>query len=208
MGRTSAFTEVQEATKVLASNVRGLAQGDSKLGLSEVGGAAKEALTPLMPLIDRAEKNANYVLGQKQTLTQVSQALREVNGQSSELLDLAEGIANTRIEKGGVSPAESSALNQLVMLTQRIGKSANEFLTVEGVSTEAVFLLGKDLNAFKETAEGLLNGNHELKLTRATDPAVREQLDALLKLFERTRTQSSYILGSLQGLVEIGRAHV
>jgi len=208
IGRAPAFGEVQEATKVLASNVRGLAQGDSKLGLAEVGGAAKEALVPLLPLVDRAEKNANYVLTQKQTLTQVSQALREVNGQSSELLDLAEGIASTRIEKGGVSPAEATALNQLVMLTQRIGKSANEFLTVEGVSTEAVFLLGKDLNAFKETAEGLLNGNRDLKLLKSTDPAVREQLDALLKIFERTRTQSSYILGSLQGLVAARDAQV
>ncbi|MEY4766280.1 MAG: hypothetical protein RI907_2953 [Pseudomonadota bacterium] len=208
IGRAPAFGEVQEAAKVLASNVRGLAQGDSALGLAEVSGAAKEALVPLMPLVDRAEKNANYVLGQKQTLTQVSQALREVNSQSSELLDLAEGIATTRIEKGGVSPAEASALNQLMMLTQRIGKSANEFLTVEGVSTEAVFLLGKDLNAFKETAEGLLNGNKDLHLTKSTDPVVREQLDALLKLFERTRTQSSYILGSLQGLVAARDAQV
>jgi twitching motility protein PilJ len=208
IGRAAAFGEVQEAAKVLASNVRGLSQGDAKLGLAEVGGAAKEALQPMLPLVDRAEKNANYVLSQKQTLTQVSQALREVNSQSSELLDLAEGIANTRIEKGGVGPAEASALNQLVMLTQRIGKSANEFLTVEGVSTEAVFLLGKDLNAFKETAEGLLNGNRDLKLVKSGDPAVREQLDALLKLFERTRTQSSYILGSLQGLVAARDAQV
>jgi twitching motility protein PilJ len=52
--------------------------------------------------------------------------------------------------------AEISAAGQLVMLTQRIGKSANEFLTMEGVSPEAVFLLGKDLNSFKEIAEGLL----------------------------------------------------
>ena len=208
IGRAQAFQEVAESAKVLASNVRGLSQGDTKLGLSEVGGAAREALVPLLPLVDRAEKNANYVISQKQTLTQVSQALREVNSQSSELLDLAEGIASTKIDKGGVTPSEMTALNQLVMLTQRIGKSANEFLTVEGVSTEAVFLLGKDLNAFKETAEGLLDGNQELKLTAARDPNVREQLDALLKIFERTRTQSSFILGSLQGLVAARDAQV
>jgi twitching motility protein PilJ len=52
----------------------------------------------------------------------------------------------------GAAPAELAAAGQLVMLTQRIGKSANEFLTVEGVSPEAVFLLGKDLNSFKEIA--------------------------------------------------------
>ncbi|MBI3383498.1 MAG: type IV pili methyl-accepting chemotaxis transducer N-terminal domain-containing protein [Aquabacterium sp.] len=208
IGRAQAFGEVADSSKVLASNVRGLDKGDSALGLSEVHGAAKEELTKLLPLVDRAEKNADYVLKQKQTLTQVSQALREVNSQSSELLDLAEGIATTKIEKGGVTPAEASSLNQLVMLTQRIGKSANEFLTVEGVSTEAVFLLGKDLNAFKEIAEGLLNGNADLKLVASKDPAVREQLDALLKIFERTRTQSTFILGSLQGLVAARDAQV
>ena len=208
IGRAQAFAEVSDSAKVLASNVRGLAQGDSGMGLNQVQGSAQEALNGLIPLVDRAEKNANFVLSQKQTLTQVSSALREVNGQSSELLDLAEGIASVRIEKGGVSPAEALSLNQLVMLTQRIGKSANEFLTVEGVSTEAVFLLGKDLNAFKEIAEGLLNGNQELKLVASRDPAVREQLDALLKIFERTRTQSTFILGSLQGLVAARDAQV
>ncbi|AWI54215.1 chemotaxis protein [Aquabacterium olei] len=208
VGRAQAFSEVSESAKVLAANVRGLAKGDSTLGLSEVSGGAREALTPLLQLVDRAEKNANFVLSQKQTLTQVSQALREVNAQSSELLDLAEGIATARLEKGGVPPAESLALNQLVMLTQRIGKSANEFLTVEGVSTEAVFLLGKDLNAFKELGEGLLSGNAELQLSAARDPALREQLEALLKIFERTRTQSTFILGSLQGLVAARDAQV
>ncbi|MFT3857888.1 MAG: methyl-accepting chemotaxis protein [Aquabacterium sp.] len=208
IGRVPAFGEVAEASKVLADNVRGLDKGDSELGLSPVGGEAKDEVTKLLPLVDRAEKNADYVLKQKQTLTQVSQALREVNSQSSELLDLAEGIASTRMEKGGVSPSEMSALNQLVMLTQRIGKSANEFLTVEGVSTEAVFLLGKDLNAFKEIAEGMLSGNSDLGLVASKDPSVREQLDALLKIFERTRTQSTFILGSLQGLVAARDAQV
>ena len=208
IGRAQAFQEVQESSSVLASNVRGLAQGDAEMGISKLGGEASESLAPLLPLVDRAEKNAKFVLEQKQTLTQVSAALREVNTQSSELLDLAEGIATSRIESGALTAAEASALNQLVMLTQRIGKSANEFLTVEGVSTEAVFLLGKDLNAFKELAEGLLNGNADLGLTPARNPDVKAQLDDLLKIFEDTRAQSSFILGSLQGLVAARDAQV
>jgi twitching motility protein PilJ len=208
IGRAQAFQEVADSAKVLASNVRGLSQGDSSLGLIEVPATAKEPLLPLLPLVDRAETNAKFVLGQKQTLTQVSQALREVNGQSSELLDLAEGIATAKIEKGGASSAELTAMNQMVMLTQRIGKSANEFLTVEGVSTEAVFLLGKDLNAFKEIVDGLLNGNKDLHLLPAKDPETREPLEALQKLFEQTRTQSTFILGTLQGLVAARDAQV
>ena len=208
IGRAPAFDEVNESSKVLASNVRGLANGDDELDLSEVPGGVKETLAPLMPLVDRAEKNAKFILSQKQTLTRVSEALREVNTQSSELLDLAEGITLARVESGNLSANEASALSQLVMLTQRIGKSANEFLTVEGVSTEAVFLLGKDLNAFQVTAQGLLKGSSELKLSPARDPEVREQLEVLLKIFEGTNTQASFILGSLQNLVAARDAQV
>ncbi|RRS05251.1 methyl-accepting chemotaxis protein [Aquabacterium soli] len=208
VGRAQSFDEVADSAKVLAANVRGLTQGDAALGIAQAPAGVQSVLQPLLPFVDRAEKNAGFVLKQKDVLTKVSTSLREVNGHSSDLLDLAEGIATTKIERGGVSPAELQALNQLVMLTQRIGKSANEFLTVEGVSTEAVFLLGKDLNAFKELAEGLTNGNQELRLPGTRDPEVREQLEALLKLFEEMRTQSSYILGSLQGLVAARDAQV
>jgi len=208
VGGQQAFPEVADSSKILATNVRGLMQGDNALSIVKAPGAVQDVLKPLSPLVDKAEKNANFVLKQKDILTKVSQSLREVNSHSSDLLDLAEGIATSKIEKGGVSNSELISLNQLVMLTQRIGKSANEFLTVEGVSTEAVFLLGKDLNAFKELAEGLKDGNAELQLPGTKDPEVREMLTELLKLFEQVRTQSTYILGTLQGLVAARDAQV
>jgi twitching motility protein PilJ len=93
-----------------------------------------------------------------------------------------------------------------VMLTQRIGKSANEFLTMEGVSPEAVFLLGKDLNSFREIAQGLADGNPELRLPGTKDPQTKERLVALLKQYEETRTQAGAILGNLQGLVSAREA--
>ena len=58
--------------------------------------------------------------------------------------------------------ADISAAGQLVMLTQRIGKSANEFQAAEGVNPESVFLLGKDLNSFKEIAQSLLAGTRHI----------------------------------------------
>jgi len=87
------------------------------------------------------------------------------------------------------------------MLTQRIGKSANEFLTTEGVSAEAVFLLGKDLNSFREIAQGVIAGNADLRLPGTREPQVREKLQELLKQYEQTRTDASAILSNLQGLV-------
>ncbi len=198
IGNPAAFPEVSESNTVLARNLRGLKVGNDQL--SPTPAVTRDVLEPLLPLVDRAEKNAEVVLAQQATLTQVGQALRQINRQSSDLLETAETVSSLKLQTNA-SPAELSAVGQLVMLTQRIGKSANEFLTLEGVSPEAVFLLGKDLNSFREIAEGLLKGNPELRLPATTDAQTRERLEQLVKQYEETRTQASAILGNLQGLV-------
>ena len=51
-----------------------------------------------------------------------------------------------------------------------------------------MFLLGKDLNSFREIAEGLINGNPELRLPGTKDPQTKERLRQLIKQYEETRT--------------------
>jgi twitching motility protein PilJ len=198
VGSAQAFPEVRDASTVLATNVRGLRNGEGELAAAPTN--VQDTIEPLMPMVDRAERNANHVLGQQKTLTQVGQALRTINRQSADLLETAETVSSLKLQQEA-SPAELAAVGQLVMLTQRIGKSANEFLTVEGVSPEAVFLLGKDLNSFREIAEGLNNGNPELRLPGTKDTQTKERLRQLIKQYEEMRGQASSILGNLQGLV-------
>jgi len=205
VGSPQAFPDVRESAGVLAKTVRGLKDGDPELRIAPVAQADMEEVEKAMPLVDRAEKNANTVMGQQKILTQVGTALRTINRQSSDLLEIAETISSLKLQQNAAA-SDISASGQLVMLTQRIGKSANEFLTMEGVSPEAVFLLGKDLNSFKEIAQGLLDGSPELRLAGSKDPQTRERLEALLKLYEDTRTQAGAILGNLQGLVSAREA--
>lgn len=200
LGKESAFVELQDSASVLGRNVRALTQGDAELGVQSVDAAFEQDLGSVSALAQRAEKNAQAVLAQKAVLIQAGDALRSINRQSSTLLELAEAVANSKLQLGA-SATEIAASSQLLMLTQRIGKSANEFQTVDGVSPEAVFLLGRDLNSFKELAEGLLQGNAELRLSPARDGQVREQLKAMLQEYEQTRTQATSILTNLQGLV-------
>ena len=200
VGSAPAFPDVKESADVLAKTVRGLKSGSDSMRLTAVSEADASELDKITPLMERAEKNAKIVLGQQKILTQVGSALRTINRQSSDLLEIAETVSSLKLQQNAPS-TEISAAGQLVMLTQRIGKSANEFLTTEGVSPEAVFLLGKDLNSFKEISQGLLDGSPELRLTPAKDPQTREQLAALMKLYEQTRTEAGAILGNLQGLV-------
>ena len=198
VGSPEAFGEVKESAAALSANVRGLQDGSDVVpALSD---AFSDELGKIGPLAQRADKSAAVVMAQQQILTQVGAALRAVSRQSTELLEVAETVSSLRLQQNA-SVSEISAAGQLVMLTQRIGKSANEFLTIEGVSPEAVFLLGKDLNTFKEIAEGLLNGSADLRLAPARDPQTRERLTELLKLYEETRTQAGGVLGNLQGLV-------
>ena len=205
VGSPQAFPDVVESSGVLARNVRALNSGDSELGVESLGEQFKSDLEGTTPLMESAERNAGVVMGQQKILMQVGDALRTINRQSSDLLEIAETVFSLKLQQNA-PVAEISAAGQLVMLTQRIGKSANELQTMEGVSPEAVFLLGKDLNSFKEIAQGLLDGSPELRLTATKDAQTREQLEALIKLYEETRTQASAILGNLQGLVSAREA--
>jgi twitching motility protein PilJ len=207
VGGAQAFPDVAESSGVLAKSVRGLTAGDDEMSLVALGAAYRPALEKITPLMEHAEKNAATVMAQQKILTQVGAALRLINRQSSDLLEIAETVSSLKLQQGAAA-TEISAAGQLVMLTQRIGKSSNEFLTSEGVSPEAVFLLGKDLNSFKEISLGLLDGSPDLRLAAAKDSQTREQLAALIKLFEETRTQAGAILGNLQGLVSAREAQV
>ena len=205
VGGQQAFPDVADSSGVLAKTIRALKSGDAELGVTSLDGDFESELSKVVPLMERAEKSAATVMGQQKILTQINSALRLINRQSSDLLEIAESVSSLKLQQNA-GAAEISAAGQLVMLTQRIGKSSNEFLTAEGVGAEAVFLLGKDLNSFKEIAQGLLQGSPELRLAAAKDPQTREQLDALIKLYEQTRVQAGAILGNLQGLVSAREA--
>jgi twitching motility protein PilJ len=103
VGNAAAFPEVKESIGVLAKNVRGLKSGDSDIAAAP--GGMQEQVDVLLPLVDRAEKNAEKVLGQQKTLTQVGQALRAINRQSADLLETAETVSSLKL-KGGASAAE------------------------------------------------------------------------------------------------------
>ena len=205
VGSAQAFPDVSDSAGVLTKTARGLQIGDDELRLSPLGDDYAAGLEKIAPLVERADKNAKVVMGQQKILTQIGSALRLINRQSSDLLEIAETISSLKLQQNAPT-VEISAVGQLVMLTQRIGKSSNEFLTSEGVSPEAVFLLGKDLNTFKEIAEGLLSGSSELRLGATKDAATKEQLQALLEMYGETKVQAGAILGNLQGLVSAREA--
>ena len=199
-GTAKAFPEVVQSTGIVAKSIRGLKAGDDQISVSALAAEYEPDLDSITPLMERAEKSSAVIISQQKGLVQVGAARRLLNRQSAELQELADAVLSHKVQQN--APAqEIAAAGHLVTLTQRIGKSANEFLTGEGVSPEAVFLMGKDLNSFREIMQGLQNRSPDLRLSAAKDAQTREKLTALGKLFEETRTHAGAILGNLQGVV-------
>ena len=205
LGVPHAFIAFKNSVQVFASNARGLAQGDAALNLVPVKESYQADVQAMLKQAETTEKNAKAVLKQEDVLIKVAQALRNVNQQSSALLDLSETVGSLLIQDK-IIREEIEAITQMGMLTQRIGKSANEFQSIEGVNPEAVFLLGKDLNTFQEIVKGLLTGNEELGLPGTANPQARQQLTTLLAQYEATRADAETILSNLQGLVSAREA--
>ena len=204
VGDAQGIKDVEDSYKALDKGVSQLKEGDGEV--SALSGDLQPSIQAIDVKVQSTVGSAKTILQHSDVLAKVGVSLRNVNRQSSDLLEIAETIAALKLSQNAPQ-GEIAATGQLVMLTQRIGKSANEFLTAEGVSPEGVFLLGKDLNAFKENAEGLLNGDEDLKLAATKDPQVRERLDALLKQYEEMRKESSSILDNLPGLVSAREAN-
>ena len=205
IGNTEAFSEVQTSSNALISSVQGLRSGDASQGMAKLPAADLPLIEKVAPLAQRAEVNAKLILQQKPALTEMSLSLRAVNAASTELLELAESVAAAKLQQNAPA-SEIAASSQLVMLTQRIGKSANEFQSLEGINPEAVFLLGKDLATFRQLSEGLLNGSQELRLSTARDAGIKENLNALLKIYQDTEAKARNVLTNLQGLISAREA--
>jgi twitching motility protein PilJ len=199
-GNAASFAELAESNDALGKNLNALRDGNGDMGVESIADDLQANLKAIKPSVDKTGKNVKVILEQRIFLSELGGALRGINRRSSDLLEVAESITSLKLQQN--APAqEVSTAGELVMLTQRIGKSANEFLTADGLNTEAVFLLGKDLNTFKELSTGLKDGNPELKLKPSKDKETIERLDALLKLYDETRKQAVGILGNLQGMV-------
>ena len=155
VGNPQAFADMAASTEVLSKSIAALEHGDAGMRIQALPQDIQPALRPALALVEQAQKSSSTILAQQKILEQIGVALVSINRQSEDLLELTKTISSMK-QQQGASPGDISAVGELSTLTQRIGKSTNEFLTSQGASPEAVFLLGKDLNAFKDIAQGLL----------------------------------------------------
>ncbi|AZP13133.1 methyl-accepting chemotaxis protein [Undibacterium parvum] len=201
-GNPAAFKQLDESRKELNSDLVVLLSGGAYQGRDV--DAADTKLEPVVKDTQKAWKNsdkaAKTILDLRKELTGFGQTLEKLNTLSPVLLELTEQISTLKLQGGG-SSREIAASSQLVMLTQRLGRSANEFLVAEGVNPETAFLLGKDTNTFRDLVDGFLNGSEILRISATKDADTREKLTELQKTFADYQVSVSSILGNLQNFI-------
>jgi twitching motility protein PilJ len=201
-GNPEAFKQLEESRKEFNRDVTVLSKGGDYQGREiETPNAQMEVMIGESRKVwANSDKAAETILKLKKELTGFGATLQKLNALSPMLLELTEQIATLKAQ-GGASPREISAAGQLVMLTQRLGRSANEFLTSEGVNPETAFLLGKDTNTFRDITEGFLNGSEVLRLTATKDQDTRDKLAELQSAFAEYQQSVATILGNLQNFI-------
>jgi twitching motility protein PilJ len=198
-GNRTAFAELKDSRDRISANLAALENGDARVSASSA-----EIQPMLASVIERwkaSEAAASMIIAQEKTLTSFGDVIKRINDASPRLLQLTEEISALKLQQG--APArEIAAAGQLVMLTQRLGKSANSLVAGETANAEVALLLGRDINLFRDLTQALLAGNDTLRIAPATDNETRARLQELGKIYADFQGSIASALGNLQAIVQ------
>ena len=208
-GKPAAFTQLGESQKTINTDLKILLDGGISNGNS-ISAASSDVL-PVLKATSSAwgntNKAASTILNARKELSGFREDLENMSLMSPTLASLSDEISNQKVNSG--APArEIFASGQLIMLTQRLARSASEFMTPDGINPEKAFLLGKDANTFYELVEGFINGSDMHKLAATKDASTRERLIELQKVFAEYNKNVNRILSKLDLFVEAKKAEL
>jgi twitching motility protein PilJ len=206
-GNLEAFKQLRESREAFAAQMSLLLNGGQAAGVNLP--ATSSDTRPVLDALDaqwkKNERNASLVLAEQNNLINLGRAVRTINERNPALQELADEIAALSVQTGGSARQNANAA-QLMMLTQRMAKNANNMLAEAVIDPEVSFLLGKDTNSFRDILQGLLQGSEALRIQRVSDPDLRGKLGELDAAFKEYQAAVSSILGNQQRLVSAKRA--
>lgn len=201
-GNLDAFPQMAQSRAEINRALGVLANGGDWQGhaLPAADDALAVHINAIRQAWQRSDRSAAQLMSLEKQLTGFRSTLQSLNMQNPVLLELAEQVA-TLFAQNGASAREIAAAGQLVMLTQRLGKSANEFLTPDGINQDTAFLLGRDANTFDDIVAGLLDGSPVLSLPPTANSDARTRLAELKPKFADYHRELSLIFGNLKEFI-------
>jgi len=177
-GYPEAFDQLEDSRSNLGLDLNVLARGGryAERNLPASGGAIQFLLIEARKKWTSSDNAAANILKLKPELTIFEKTIKQLDAMSPELLALTDEMLTEKTKRGG-SARELAALGRLTMLTQRMSRSASEFLTSGVIRSETAFQLGRDATTFRATLDGFANGNASLGLSAFGEPDLRAKLE-------------------------------
>ncbi len=178
LGQPQAFAEIREASNALLGSVGGLAgKGESADAVPlPMRGQAR----PLWPLAQQAKQQADTLVAQEAALTQAAQALASLDKQAPALDKAAQTLLDTQVRTGATA-ASMAHTTRLALAAQRLGQHTTLALRSQGVNEALIQSLSADHAQILTAARALLDGQAQPPQPAETEPAVRQQVEALLR---------------------------
>ena len=197
-GNKESFGQLEDSRTQLASDLKILSEGGDFGGRSIPAPSALTAreLARVRAKWRTSEHAAGTILLTRPELLSFDKSIRQLNAISPELLALTDDLLTQKAARGG-NPRELAAIGRLLMLTQRLSRSASDFLTSGGIGADTAFQLGRDTGAVRATIDGFLNGSASLRLGAVSDPDMRAKLVAIKARFDVFQKLVASILDKL-----------
>ena len=197
-GNPEAFRQLEESRNELNQDFRLMLRGGTYHGrdIGESRSALLAAVADARKKWASSDRAASTILRLKPELGEFDKTLQQLNALSPALLAQTEEIAALKVQRGG-NARDLAVIGRLMMLSQRMSRSASEFLSSGSISSETAFSLGRDTTYFRTAVEGLLNGSVSLQLAPTRDAELRDRMVALKASFDTYQKLVSSILDRL-----------
>jgi twitching motility protein PilJ len=205
-GGSLAFRQLRDSHALFVSNLDRLSNGGELAGTVVPPSPQRvlpqiEKLKAIWAIVDT---DVVQLLEMESSLVALRKDVTLITETSSHLLELTEQVATLKLQTNA-SVREIAAVNQMVMLTQRIAKNASALLSADEISSEIAIMLGKDSNTFRELLVAQLKGNEALHIAATSDAEIRRRLGELEGSYDEYQLAVNRILASMQRLVAAKR---
>ena len=201
-GNMDAFSQLRDSHRRFSEDVKALTDGGMLVNtiVPPSPDSTRADLQGLSTLWSETEKDTVQMMDMENYLVGLNKDVLSIIEYNPRMLDLTEQVVAIKL-RSGASVREITAASQLVMLTQRIAKSANELQNNSETGPELAFQLGKDARTFQDLQKALAEGSEVLRIPAASDEETKALLKTIAVGFKEYQGAINGILSSMERLV-------
>ena len=201
-GNMEAFSQLRDSHRRFSEDVKALTDGGTLANtiVPPSPDSTRSDLQGLSTLWTETEKDTVQMMDMENYLVGLNKDVLSIIEYNPRMLDLTEQVVAIKL-RSGASVREITAASQLVMLTQRIAKSANELQNSSETGPELAFQLGKDARTFQDLQKALAEGSEVLRIAAASDEETKALLKTIAVGFKEYQGAINGILSSMERLV-------